>query len=127
MCAAEAVRARGILLTAIDAAGSMVGTIIVVPPGAPAVRLAGPNESEMHLLAVSPDHRNAGIGERLVKAAIEQARSLSQGMVLWTQPSMHGAQRLYVKAGFHRDPARDFQRAGRAFLVYSMTFGPLDI
>jgi hypothetical protein len=42
-------------------------------------------------------------------------------MVLWTQPTMHSAQRLYTASGFVRAPERDHQIAkvtNRTFLVF---------
>jgi len=122
MFAADAVRARGTLLTVTaPAMNALIGMVIVVSPGSPAHRIAGPGEAEMHLLAVSPEHRNTGAGRQLVDAAVQVARSKGlANMVLWTQTTMLDAQRLYLRAGFSRSPQRDFERAGRAFLVYEM-------
>jgi ribosomal protein S18 acetylase RimI-like enzyme len=120
--AAEAVFARGQLLVTRDAAGSLSGMVIVVTPDSPARKIAAPGEAEMHLLAVAPEHRNAGIGRALVDAAVESARSKGFGrMVLWTQPAMKDAHRLYERAGFTRAPARDFENVGRSFCVFEKT------
>ena len=116
---AGAVRARGRLLCARDEHGGLVGTVIVVPPDSSARQLALPEQAEMHLLAVSPDRRRDGVGAMLVQAAMTTARAEGyRSMVLWTQPAMHSAHRLYARAGFSRSPTEDFERGGRVFLVY---------
>jgi GNAT superfamily N-acetyltransferase len=118
--AAPAVLERGqLLVTRDEPTGSLTGMVIVVLPSSPARRIAAGDEVEMHLLAVSPEHRRAGVGRALVDAAIDLARSKSFGkMVLWTQPTMKDAHRLYERFGFVRAPARDFENAGRSFLVF---------
>jgi ribosomal protein S18 acetylase RimI-like enzyme len=116
---AEAVLGRGQLLVVRDAAGALSGMVIVVTPDSPARKIAAPDEAEMHLLAVAPERRSAGVGRALVDAAVDAARSKGFGkMVLWTQPTMKEAHRLYARSGFTRAPARDFENAGRSFWVY---------
>jgi len=116
---ADAVRARGQLLVARDVDGSLVGMVIVVRPDSSARRIARPDEIEMQLLAVEPECRGRGIGEALVEAALQVARHEPYThMVLWTQPSMHAAQRLYERCGFERAPTRDMEQNGRPFWVY---------
>lgn len=118
--AAPAVRERGqVLLARHGAGGPLVGMVIVVSPHSPARRMASDDEAEMHLLAVAPERRGSGIGQALVEAAMDLARTLGfRRMVLWTQPAMEAAQRLYGRAGFLRAPGRDWRRGDRSFLVY---------
>ncbi len=115
-------RRRGRLLVAArDGGGDPAGMVLVVPPGSPARRIAREGEAEMHLLAVSPAHRGAGLGGRLVGASLAAARDLGcRRMVLWTQATMEAAQRLYLRAGFARAPGRDGDVSvpGRTFLVF---------
>ena len=118
--AAPAVRARGELIVARDAAdGRSIGMVIIVDPWSLARRLAEPDEAEMHLLAVVASDRGRGVGGRLVGAAqsAAKARGFSR-MVLWTQPTMHAAHRLYERNGFSRAEHRDWQRGDRTFLVF---------
>jgi ribosomal protein S18 acetylase RimI-like enzyme len=72
------------------------------------------------LLCVHPDTQGCGIGSALVEAAIEVAREAgATRMILWTQPSMTAAQRLYAKHGFERIPRLDFSWGDRSFLVFA--------
>jgi ribosomal protein S18 acetylase RimI-like enzyme len=112
------VRARGHVLVAHTAAGRLLGMAIVVAGGAPACRFAGPGEAELHLLAVHPEARGTGIGGALVEEAMVVARrDRATRMILWTQPPMEAARRLYARLGFTRVPALDFARGERSFLV----------
>ena len=120
---AAAVRARGEVLAARDGTDSLLGTLTLVAPGSPARRLATPEEFELHLLAVRPDARRRGIGEALVRDALRRAqREGARGVVLWTQPMMDAAQRLYLRCGFERDASADFSRGARQFLVHRYVF-----
>lgn len=116
---APAVRSRGTVLIACNAAGTILGTVTIVGPDSPARRLATDHEVEFHLLCVRPDVRGSGIGTSLVQKALTLAKTRgARGIVLWTQPTMDAAQRLYLKSGFRRDPTADFRRGERQFLVY---------
>jgi ribosomal protein S18 acetylase RimI-like enzyme len=114
-----AVRARGEVLCAWPAGWtSPAGVVVLVLPPSPARRLAGDDEAEMHLLATDPECRRMGVGRALVDAAMDRAREAGlRRMLLWTQPSMRAARRLYASAGFAREPERDFQVDGRRYLV----------
>ena len=110
---AAVVRARGDIIIARGGSNrELLGIIIVVAPTSPARRIAASDEAEVHLLAVGPQHRGRGLGSRLIEAAVAMAkRDGWKRMVLWTQPSMHSAQRLYTANGFVRAPERDHQIA----------------
>jgi ribosomal protein S18 acetylase RimI-like enzyme len=121
--AAAAVRARGELFCAwTEGEREPVGMVIMVPPTSGARRIARAGEAEMHLLAVDARHRSGGVGRRLVETAMAEARRVGcWRIVLWTQPTMHAAQRLYAACGFVRAPSRDAEigaLTGRPFLVY---------
>ncbi len=120
---ARAVRQRGeVLLARRPDEVSLLGMVIVVPPDSPAKRMAGADEAELQLLAVAPTQRGGGVGRSLVERALELARSAGyRRMLLWTQPSMVTAQRLYERIGFRRLVERDFVNWGRSFLVYEFT------
>jgi ribosomal protein S18 acetylase RimI-like enzyme len=116
----SAVRSRGELLVVKGESDRLIGMVIVVTPTAAGKKLATHDEAEMQLLAVAPEHQGRGIGRLLVREAVAEAERLGFAkMVLWTQPAMRAAQRLYATEGFTRAPERDFQRAdGRSFLVF---------
>jgi ribosomal protein S18 acetylase RimI-like enzyme len=125
---AAAVRARGEVLVAragSEANRDLLGMVIVVEPTSSARRIAQSDEAEMHLLAVLAEHRGRGVGSLLVDAAVTKAaHSGRKRMVLWTQPSMHSAQRLYEAHGFVRAPSRDEEigkLTGRPFMVFEKT------
>ncbi len=107
--APAAVRNRGKMIIArTQEDHALAGIVIVVLPNSPARRLADSDETELHLLAVDPLHHGRGLGKALINTALHSIHA--QGFrktVLWTQPSMLVAQRLYEKAGFVRAVARD--------------------
>jgi ribosomal protein S18 acetylase RimI-like enzyme len=120
---ATAVRLRGEVLAARDAAGALLGTVTLVRSESPAKRLATAGEVELHLLCVKPDARGRGIGEALVRDALERAKAGgARSVVLWTQPTMDAAQRLYRRCGFERDATADFRNGARQFLVHRYAF-----
>ena len=120
----EAVHARGeVLYQRHPETSALMGVVVLVPPASPARRLADESQVELHLLATAPEYRRSGVARALVEAAIARAaRAGHSGMVLWTQPAMRAAHRLYLAAGFVRDHERDFEVSGREFLVFQRAF-----
>ncbi len=125
MFRAQAVHARGEILYLRDGATrSLMGVVVLVPPASPARRLANHDQAELHLLATAPEYRRSGVARALVEAAIARAtRAGHSALVLWTQPAMRAAYRLYATAGFVRDHERDFELSGREFLVFQRSLG----
>ena len=120
----RAVHARGeVLYQRHRETAALMGVVVLVPPASPARQLADATQVELHLLATAPEHRRAGVARALVEAAIARATQAGHsGMVLWTQPAMRAAHRLYLATGFVRDPERDFEVSGREFLVFQRAF-----
>lgn len=114
------VRKRGRILGArCKETNDLVGMVIMVPPDSSARRMAKNNDAEMHLLAVSASYRGVGLGKTLVMAAVNMAKDMQcTAMLLWTQESMHAAQRLYESAGFAQ--VDTMEKNGRQFLVYRL-------
>lgn len=121
---ASAVRPRGELFVARAAYRIVAGVVIVALPGSPARRIAEPDEAEMHLLAVLSEYRGQGIGSKLIEAVVAKARAHGLArVVLWTQPTMQAAQRLYTAHGFVRRAERDAALSppkGRMLWVYEL-------
>jgi GNAT superfamily N-acetyltransferase len=116
--AASSVFARGRVFVILDG-GALVGMTILVPPGAPGRKLAEADHAELQLLAVHASQRKRGLGTLLVKRVQSEARhSGVSRLILWTQPRMQDAQRLYLREGFARTPERDFHHGTRSFLVF---------
>lgn len=112
------VRQRGDIIAAREG-GDLAGMLILVTPHSSARRLAKDQEAELHLLAVKPEFRGRGIGRQLVQAALDQAIFHQYPKILlWTQPRMLAAQRLYQSVGFeHID---DIVLNGRKFFLYEL-------
>jgi GNAT superfamily N-acetyltransferase len=89
----------GALLIARDADGAAGGCVAVKP-------LAIAGCCELKRLYVRPEARGAGLGQRLLDAALGEARSRGYStMLLDTLPEMVDAQRLYARNGFTSAPA----------------------
>jgi GNAT superfamily N-acetyltransferase len=122
--APAAVRARGELLHARSAEGDLLGIVILVRPHSSGRRFALPEECELHLLATLPRARRTGVGTALVKTALAMASSEGyRKAILWTQPPMLSAQRLYRAVGFVRVPERDFTQGDQVFLFMESSLG----
>ncbi|MBG0852599.1 GNAT family N-acetyltransferase [Streptomyces spinoverrucosus] len=88
----------------------VLGGVTFVPSGGPMADIAGLGEAEIRMLAVAPEARGRGVGEALVRACIDRARTADgcTGIVLSTQRTMHTAHRIYERLGFTRTPDRDW-------------------
>lgn len=98
-----------------DAAGRIVGSVLLFPPAAQAYgELTGSSKvPELRLLAVAQDARGKGVGRALVKECVRRARLTgATELGLHTSRSMRAAMRLYLSMGFERVPERDFLPAG---------------
>jgi len=122
--APKAIRSRGQMIFArTQTEHSLAGMVIVVLPHFPARRIAEVDEAELHLLAVAPLHHGRGLGRALIDSALESIHA--QGFrktVLWTQPSMVVAHRLYERTGFVRAVSRDPTMDDIEFLAYEKSW-----
>jgi len=101
---------RAIVLVAVDADGTLLGSVTFCRPPSPLAELARPGESEFRMLAVAPVHHGRGAGEALVRSCIDRARDVGDSaVVLSTLDVTAAARRLYLRLGFERTPERDWQ------------------
>jgi ribosomal protein S18 acetylase RimI-like enzyme len=100
--------ADGEVLVAVDA-GSVLGAVTLVRPGSAYAEQAVDGEYEFRMLAVDPSATRRGVGEALVRACIERARTAgAEAVVIRTRDFAEKAQRLYLRLGFVRTPERDW-------------------
>ncbi len=113
------------VLTAADADGTVLGAVTFAAPGSPYAEIAGPDEGEFRMLAVAPAGRGRGIGEALVRACMDRARSLGlTRMVLSALPHIENAHRVYQRIGFTRIPQRDWEPLpGITLLAFTCDLG----
>jgi ribosomal protein S18 acetylase RimI-like enzyme len=112
----------GHVLVAVDDGGDLIGTVMLQMWPLVGHVVQGPDEAEVRALAVRPAARGSGIGRALVAAVIERAVRENVGhLLLYTQPEMIIAHRLYEDAGFVRLPERDWApEPGLNLLAYGL-------
>jgi ribosomal protein S18 acetylase RimI-like enzyme len=97
------------LLVAVDTDDHVLGTVTIALPGGEFADVARDGELEFRMLAVDPAARRRGVGEALVRAVIDRARSLGlPRVILSSQQTMTAAHRIYERFGFRRHPDRDW-------------------
>ncbi|HST86307.1 MAG TPA: GNAT family N-acetyltransferase [Kineosporiaceae bacterium] len=117
--------ARAELIVAVDAGGSVVGSVTFAQHGSPYAELAGADEVEVRMLVVAPPARGQGLGEALVRTCLDQARAAGAVRVrLSTQENMVGAHPIYRRLGFVRTPERDWSPVADVnLLTYELPLG----
>ncbi|TYR30155.1 N-acetyltransferase [Mesorhizobium microcysteis] len=113
---------EGLAFVARDANGSLVGTVrlwdVSAREGGPAALLLGP-------LAVDPALKSAGIGSKLMRHAIDEARRLGHGAIL-----LVGDAPYYARFGFCADRTGELSMPGPyerdRFLALELVPGALD-
>jgi ribosomal protein S18 acetylase RimI-like enzyme len=98
----------------------VVGAVSLAPAGSAYSQIGRGREAELRMLVVDSAWRGRGVGEALVRACLERARSGGvAAVVLSTQPLMLASQRLYERLSFRRTPERDWRmRHGKEMLTY---------
>jgi len=69
------------------------------------IAIAGQSDltAQLRWFLVAPDARGCGLGNSLLKAALDFCRAREfRSVFLWTLSDLKGAARLYQQAGFHR-------------------------
>lgn len=104
--------------------GRVLGGVTFVPAGGPMADIAAAGEAEIRMLAVAPEARGRGVGEALVRACVERARTVEGcvRVVLSTQRTMRAAHRIYERLGFTRTPERDWNPLPDVFDISLITY-----
>ena len=97
------------VLVAVDC-DKIVGCVTFVPDStSPWAELVADDESSVRMLAVDPDEQGRGVGQALLDACITRSIALGRaGVFFHSTPWMTAAHRLYERAGFRREPERDW-------------------
>ncbi|HEX4472518.1 MAG TPA: GNAT family N-acetyltransferase [Nocardioides sp.] len=108
-----------------DDSEDILGTVTVTPAGSPWREVARDGEGEFRMLAVSPAARGAGVGAALVGLVVQRFRDAgSSGVVMSTLREMRAAHRIYERAGFTREPDRDWSPIeGVELITYRLDLG----
>jgi ribosomal protein S18 acetylase RimI-like enzyme len=86
-----------------ETAGSIVGAVAYVPPGAPKPAFFDAEWPTIRMLAVGPAARGAGIGRALTEECLARARrDRAKLIALHTSPIMTVALPMYLRMGFVR-------------------------
>jgi len=86
----------------------------------PEFEFADEDAASFRYFGVAPSEQGKGIGAAMVNWCIAQARQDGQQRLrIHTLESMPGAQRLYERLGFHRDPANDEDWDGIKGIAYT--------
>ncbi|WP_405475966.1 GNAT family N-acetyltransferase [Paenarthrobacter ilicis] len=121
-----AARAReGVLLVAEDVeTGRLVGTASLLPFGSYLSRQAQEGEVELRLLAVLPEARRTGLGQKLLDESARLAAGQgAERVVLDTAVDNEASQRLYRRLGYVRRPEREKPRPAPKVQLVVYTLG----
>lgn len=100
--------------------GQLVGCLTFVPDQSSAHHeFDDPHCASFRYFGVSPSVQGKGVGDAMVRWCIDAARAAGQHRLrIHTLEAMPGAQRLYHRLGFVRDPAGDDNWDGIVGLAY---------
>ena len=109
-----------------DDSEEILGTVTITPAGSPWREISREGEGEFRMLAVAPAARGAGVGASLVALVVDRfRREGASAVVMSTLPRMRAAQRIYERAGFAREPARDWSPVpGVDLVAYRLELEP---
>jgi ribosomal protein S18 acetylase RimI-like enzyme len=108
-----------------DDSEEILGTVTITPPGSPWREVGRDGEGEFRMLAVAPTAQGRGVGTALVDLVLDRFRAEGVGaVVMSTLSEMRAAHRIYERAGFVRDPERDWSPLpGVDLITYRVDLG----
>ena len=108
-----------------DDSDEVLGTVTITPTGSPWREVAREGEGEFRMLAVAPAARGTGVGGALVGLVVDRfAGEGASAIVMSTLPRMRAAHRIYERAGFVREPERDWSPVpGVDLITYRLDLG----
>jgi GNAT superfamily N-acetyltransferase len=98
--------------------GKIVGSVFIVKHTGSAAKL--------RMLYVEPEARGHGVGRRLVDAALEFSRTAGfASVMLWTNPQLTAARKIYEAVGFEMIDERTEEAFGVEFVsqTWKLEFG----
>ena len=103
----------------------VVGTVTICPPASSFREIGREGEVEFRFLAVAPEAWGHGVGDALVAACEEHARSTgSNRLVICVRDINSAAMTLYARHGFQRLPERDWHPVPQvALLAFEKNLG----
>tara|TARA_S200000501_G_scaffold171373_1_gene161466 strand:- start:857 stop:1360 length:504 start_codon:yes stop_codon:yes gene_type:complete len=103
----------------------VVGTVTICTPASPFREIGREGEVEFRFLAVAPEAWGHGVGDALVAACEEHARSTgSNRLVICVRDINSAAMTLYARHGFQRLPERDWHPVPQvALLAFEKNLG----
>ena len=118
--------ARASVIVAVDADGTLLGTVTLLGDGGALAEIARAGECEFRMLAVDPTAGRRGVARALVAHIAEAAAARGFArLVCCSKDDMHAAHALYARLGFVREPDRDWSpRAGIRLEVYALGLRP---
>jgi ribosomal protein S18 acetylase RimI-like enzyme len=99
------------VLVVVDPERGVLGGVTYVPgPESSSAEFTDPDAAGIRMLAVSSEARGLGVGEALVRACVDRATAAGKRrIVLHSTERMAAAHRLYLRLGFVRDEATDWE------------------
>jgi ribosomal protein S18 acetylase RimI-like enzyme len=118
-------RKLGCVLVA-EAAGRVVGTVTLFPPGAPGSEAWLEGFADLRHLATDPALHGRGLSRPLLDEAERIAREELKlpGVCLHVRRGNEGVARLYQSRGYLRDPSGDLELPTVSLVAFAKQFAP---